>query len=794
MKKIQFLILAFSFSCLANAQSVKGYVFSLPDNKPVEFANVLILNLPDSVMAKGVVSYPDGQYSADNIKPGKYYIKSSFVGYNSGGIAIEVNEGQTVVIADTIFLTERTNQIDDVVVKGDLIRAKELVDRTVYEILPEIEKTSTNGYDVLKKIPSVQVDFNNNVTLNGKSNFIIQVDGKQRDKEFLARILPGDIESVEIIHNPSGKYDGSIEGVINVVLKKEARVGINGNFGVQAKPVGKATLGSMASLDYGREKITFYVSGYTFVQNLNSNNTDYQQITIPRNSEFVDSSVSIRGNGDFSISASAINTGFDYYYNEKNNISINYSYKPFQMSNELANTGNIMVNNLHNFSNASENSLSSNSGESNISLFYRKKYKKPIQEFTVESNYYFFNSTDNNSFFFGLYHRNPDTLMFSNERDELAVNHRKYFSTKADYVQPIGVSMRLEGGYQFYWQGMDYNSEYNSIPRDNYIYSEIRNAAYASFFWNLKDFSAQTTLRVENSQIDINKEIPSQYSAFLPSANLMYKFSTKQNLKFTYNRRINRPDIYNLNPFEKLENDLSVSSGNQNLEPEIKDRLQLTYTLNIKKINFSPYIYQEYYSDKIANISVLKSSPLSDNYVKYNMPGNVLTGYERGLGLNTTLWSFNINGSVYQGHYNAYTDSLTHIDENDYFSFRLNSFVYAPVFKTKINAFAFINYNGVNISGQSKFYSALIYGFGAQQNIKNHSYGIFYLLPLSNEVVFSKTITETPQIYSENKVSFDASWFIQLMYSYKFNKGRAIKKTERKSEIESDTKGGGIGR
>ena len=794
MKKLTFaLILLISFSYIS-AQTLKGYIYSTPEKTPVEFANVLVLNLPDSSMVKGVITYMDGQYTSENIQPGNYYIRASFVGFRENGLGVEVKEGQTEVWVDTIFLVQKTEDIDEVVVTGDYVRAKELVDRTVYEILPEIEKTSTNGYDVLRKIPSVQVDFNNNVTLNGKSNFIIQVDGKQRDKEFLARIRPEDIKSIEVIHNPSGRYEGDIEGVINVILKKEARMGMNGMIGVQVKPVNKLTMGGAASLDYGREKITFYASGYSFLQNLNIATTDFRRISLPGEENPVDSVLDISGTGDFSISASSINTGFDYYLNDMNTLSLNYSFKPFSNLIYLGNDGDILLNDQIVNTQENQTDVVSGSSESNISFFYRKKFKKPIQEFTLESIYYFFDSEDDNDFTQRLYNRGGISVVDSTFRNEATLNNRDYFNTRIDYIQPLGVSMRLEAGYQFYLQHMDYNYESSDVGAgNNYLYSEIRHAGYTSFYWNLKKFSLQTTFRVENSNIEINEKINSRYTTLLPSANLMYKFNPKHNLKFTYNRRINRPDIYRLNPYERLNNDFSVSSGNPYLEPEYKDRLQLTYTMNIKKINFSPYLYHEFYSNKIDNRSSLKTSETTGNITVLSAPENLLTGYEQGFGLNTTIVAFNINGSIYRGHFNSYSDSLSNITARDYYSFRLTSYAFVPLFKKKINAFAFINYNGANRSAQTITYNALLWGLGLQQNIKNHSWGIVYLLPLSKQIRFTKVVTETPVIYSDNTQFFDASWFIQVMYSYKFNKGRTIKKAERKTKVESDTKQGGLG-
>lgn len=776
------------------AQTIKGFVFYKPEDTPAEFANVVILSLPDSALIKGVITYPGGQYTATGIKPGNYYVKASFVGYRETGTPVLVEDGQQEVWSDTLFLVQKSEMLEDVTVTGNYVRAKEMVDRTVYEILPEIEKVSTNGFDVLRKIPTVQVDFNNNVTLNGKSNFIIQVDGKQRDKEFLARLNPGDIKSVEVIQNPSGRYEGDIEGVLNIILKKEARRGINGMFGMQVKPLQKPTLGATASLDYGLEKATFYVSGYSFLQNLNISGKDYREITLPVMGVTTDSILDMTGNGDFSINASSINTGVDYYIDDKNSLSLNYSFKPY--TNEIGYTsdGDILLNSLKVNQQDNSSDISSASSESNASLFYRRKFKKPIQEFSVESIYYVFNGEDDNDFSQYLYGGNGILIQDSLTRNEVTVNARDYFSTRVDYVQPIGVDMRLEAGVQLYLQHMDYQYRTSDEGASNdFKYMELRNSAYTSFYWKLKKFSFQTTLRLENSIIDINSDIDNQYTTMLPSTNLMYKFNTKHSLKLTYNRRIVRPGLYSLNPYERLNNDLSVNAGNPFLEPEFKDRLQLSYTMNINKVNFSPYIYHEFYSDQISTRTSLRYTNLSDNLTVYSSPENLLTGFEQGIGANGTIAFLNINGSIYRGHFNAFSDSITRIGAKDYYSFRLTSYVAKPVFKEKINLFAFINYNGPVIAAQTKTYNPMLWGLGFQQNLKNHTWGMFYLLPFSKTIQFTKVITDTPQIYSENTQLFDASWFIQVMYSYKFNKGRAIKKTSRKSEIESDTKQGGLG-
>ena len=236
MKKALFsLLLIISFT--SQAQNIKGKVCYEKDKSPVQFASVALLQLPDSSMITGVITLTDGGYLLEKVKPGDYFLKVSFVGYKTNGKQIIIEAANNEIAVDTIYLAEITTSLNEVTVTAERIKGKEMVDRTVYAIPEVIAKSSNNGYDILKKIPQVNVDFQNNITLNGSSNFIIQVDGRQRDRDFLNKLLPSDIQSIEIISNPSGKYEGNIDGVINIILKKEARYGMNGNARTKCKAI-----------------------------------------------------------------------------------------------------------------------------------------------------------------------------------------------------------------------------------------------------------------------------------------------------------------------------------------------------------------------------------------------------------------------------------------------------------------------------------------------------------------------------------------------------------------------------
>ena len=787
-KYIFFLLLIISLT--AQAQNIKGKVCLEKDKSAVQFATVALVQLPDSNIVTGVITLTDGGYLFEKVKPGNYFIKASFVGYRPNGKKVNIAAGQGEIAVDTIYLAEATASLSEVTVVAERMKGKEMVDRTVYAIPAVIAKTSTNGYDILKKIPQVNVDFQNNITLNGSSNFIIQVDGRQRDREFLAKLLPSDIESIEIVSNPSGKYEGNIDGVINIILKKEARYGINGNAGINIKPFNKPTTSLTGSLDYSLGKITFYITAFTFSQQLKISSWNDNHFSL------IDSTASGSGNGGLKVTNSSVNTGFDYYMNDKNNLSFNISYKPIYQDVDVSGETYLYKNNnpLNTISSVTDDLLKSK--ETSASLFYKKTFSKAIQEFTAEANYYRFKSNEENDFTNKRYTYNSDSALSTYDRVEDNLNERNYFSVKLNYVQPIGLSAKIETGYQLYYQWLSYDFIIDNQESGNlFKYNEFRNSVYGGFTYNLKKIGFQAMLRVENSHIKADSVTQPKYSCFLPSVNLQYKFSASHNLKFTYNRRINRPGIYDMDPYYKIDQYYNITQGNPNLKPDYRDRLQLTYTWNFGSNYFSPYIYQEYFSNKVGREYQVINSPVTNSLATITKPYNLLTGYETGGGVNAMLWYININARIYNGHYNEYTGQSVVIPAVDYFSYSITSYAFATLAKNKkTTAYVFLSYNGVNVTAQSKTYSIPFYGLGVQQQIKDHSFGVFWLLPFSNDIKFSKTETQTPAYSSTNTIGFNVSNYIQFMYYYKFNKGKNVKKLDHKVDVESDSKSQSIGK
>ncbi len=777
-------------SLVVHAQTIKGKVCLEKDKSPIAFASVALYLLPDTSMVTGGITLTDGGYSIEKIKPGNYFLRASFVGYRPNGKAVNVTDNQHEIVVDTIYLGGITTSLNEVTVVGERLKGKEMVDRTVYAIPAVVAKASVNGYEVLKKIPQVNVDFQNNITLNGSSNFIIQVDGRQRDKEFLAKLQPSDIENIEIISNPSGKYEGNVDGVINIILKKEARYGINGNVGLSIKPFNKVTSSVTGSLDYAMGKITFYVTGYSFTQKLD--------ITSKNNSLFLqnDSAANLFGKGGIKVSQTSVNTGFDYYMNDHNNLSFNINIKPVNQDVDVSSETGLFKNGIPVNSISAINTNGTGSNEFTTSVFYKKTFSKPVEEFTAEASWYRFHSNDDNDFVNTRYLYNTDSVINTYLRYEYNLNERNYYSTKLNYVYPIGMNAKVEAGYQLYYQTMSYDFSINHETSSNlFEYDELRNSLYGGFTFNVKKLGVQTTLRVENSHISADSVSNPNYSCFLPSVNLQYKFSPSHNLKATYNRRINRPGIYDMDPYFKIGQNYDISQGNPNLRPDYRDRLQLTYTWNFGSNFFSPYIYHEFFSDKVGKEYQIIRSSVDNSYTTFTKPYNLLSGYESGGGLNAMLWYININARIFKGHYNEYTTSTVTIPSRDYFSYSVTSYAFVNFDKNKkTTAFAFLSYNGVNVNAQSKTYSIPFYGLGLQKQVKDHSFGVFYFLPFSGKVNLNRTETAATGYKTTNIIGFNAANFIQFSYSYKFSKGRNVKKIDHKVEIESDSKSQAIGK
>ncbi|NJO89018.1 MAG: TonB-dependent receptor [Chloroflexia bacterium] len=227
MKKLTTLLILFflvSASQLFSQENlaIAGKVLDDKNQQPVAYANVSLYSLSDSSLVKGAITNENGEFGINDLRPNDYYVKVSYIGYQNKVVdKVSLSKEKPNVSLGTIAMAPEDTELGEVTVKEDKLKGQEKVDRTVYNVTAKVQEVSTNGLDVLKHIPSVSVDFQENVTLAGRSDILFFVDDIQRDKDFVAQLDPSSIDRVEIMTNPSSKYDADISGIIHIYLKKK---------------------------------------------------------------------------------------------------------------------------------------------------------------------------------------------------------------------------------------------------------------------------------------------------------------------------------------------------------------------------------------------------------------------------------------------------------------------------------------------------------------------------------------------------------------------------------------------
>ena len=316
------LLLCISVNTVFARKVITGRVLDIEFKTPIETGIVDLLQLPDSNKVETFYTNTEGSFTlmkADTTKSYCLKIAKSF--FKTQFVAINLNTAGRIVNVGNIELTPSIYNLKEITINGSKIQIKELSDRTIYGISTDMKKTSTDGLDVLRKVPSVQVDyFNENITVEGKTNVVIEVDGITRDKSYLKKLHPSQVDKMEVITNPTGKYDADVDAVINIVTDREMRFGLkgmlNGVLFPQSLDIYMAR--ANASLDYGLKKISFYVSAngglgkMNFINNLNrTSGIDALNRT---------------GNSNTFFKNGNANAGFIYDPDEFNNLSINMAY------------------------------------------------------------------------------------------------------------------------------------------------------------------------------------------------------------------------------------------------------------------------------------------------------------------------------------------------------------------------------------------------------------------------------------------------------------------------------------
>jgi len=599
MRKMMALLLLTTLTAFVQAQqkyAVKGVV---KDNtkKPVSNATAALYKTKDSSLLKTDITQEDGTYSF-NIASGSYYLIVSSLGFETKKIG-NINIENAAITIPEIQLATNTQKLKDVTVVSKKPMFEVKADKTIFNVEQSINATGSNAMELLQKSPGVLVDNNDNISMKGKTGVRIYIDGKMTQLNtsdlaaYLKSINSNDIESIEMISNPSAKYDASGNaGIINIKLKKNKKFGTNGStnlgFVQGVTPKGNGSL----NLNYRNKKINVFsnvstnIGQYENALNLYRIQKDslYDQKGINRSHE---KSVNVKAGADYFANAKStfgviVNANIsDNTFNGTSNTPIY-----FQPTNTYQKTL-IALNR-------------SNGSRTNASLNFNYRYADTSgKEINADMDYGIFSGT-NNAFQPNYYvdqvgsekyrvinriYTPTDIGIFTSKVDV----EQKAFKGKIGYGAKIS-NVRTKNAFNFYNEDNSGNLFLQLNRSNGFEYNENVNAAYLNYNRQLNTkWSIQAGLRMEQTNskgvltradgvMQDDNIVKRNYLDFFPSAAASWTVNKKNTLNLTYSRRIDRPSYQDLNPFENKLDELTYEKGNAFLRPQYTNNIELTHT------------------------------------------------------------------------------------------------------------------------------------------------------------------------------------------------------------------------
>ena len=775
--------------------NITGRIVDDSTTAPVSFASVALLNAADSSLLTGLITDELGKFSFEKIPYGKYNLKVTFVGYKPIIIRnIEVTAQQNSVDLHEMKLVEDFQSLDEAVIVGQRLKGEEKVDRTVYALNDDVRKASNTALDALKHIPSVTVDYQNNVTLEGQSNIQFYVDGVQRNKDYVAQIKPDMIDKIELITNPGVRYDADVSGVINIVLKKEQRYGVSGSIKVPIPNPSKIVAEPAANLEYGNQRFRIYIGDRMHFERFHGSELLTTQVD-GTNPYYYEK----KGDGINSWQNNYMNYGIDWFINEKTSLNFLGEWRNWKgvADNYLSESKTYSGEELTQFIKTERNTLDK-SDNYYFSLFFLKKLPKEGNEIRVEGYYNRqLGKSENN---YEEYYIDPvdlSTVTGEIERSDLTNNMRNNGELKADFTFMLK-NVRNEAGLRTYAAFMNNGftnrytiEEITEEEKEEFNYIETRQTAYYNVSGKVKKFSWQAGVRGEYSWLDIDDVSNTDYTVLLPQLSLNQGFGKEQSLKLSYRKQIYRPSVNNLNPFVVYTDSLHMRQGNPELDPALENRFELIYSKNIKSNYLSPKVYFRYTRNGIQDVTTV-----TDEGVTLITQDNVGKNMEYGLGLNTALqllkrWRLNANLTLYHQAYQT-DEAVTGHSKEEITSFRFN-FSNIWTLPKDYTVFMFANYGSPSISYQREFSRQMLVIFGAEKKFSDKFSVDVFLNPFIKDFMYSKVITTTPGYRETWEGHVDASYLFCFNLNYNFNKGGSkISKIDRAVEYERTEGKGGL--
>jgi outer membrane receptor protein involved in Fe transport len=783
-KKIQslffvlFLSSILSFAQESQIRVVSGTVVENQSEKPIPYATVVAKDLNTNSVLEGATTNEKGFFTLQ-LTTENSYLEVKFMGYETLRIdTLNFVDGRADL--NQIKLQSNITNLEEVEVRAERSTLEFELDKRVFNVGKDISSTGMGALEVLNNVPSVNVDIEGAITLRNNAGVQILINGKpsvlaDQESGALGSITADQIEKIEVITNPSAKYqaEGSA-GIINIVLKKDDKKGLNGSISANTGWPHNHSLG--ASMNYRTDKFNFFTQfglGYRSIpEYFNNENTDFQD-----SSSVLSDGINYRNENFYNITL-----GTDYFINDYNVITLSGSFA-YEIEDQPSMTnfaltdldGNVMSEWER------EEVTEATNPKWEYDLQYVKQFKNDKEHKLTFSN-------------LGRYFGKDLTSQFSNrsitgtaptgdQRTRTNFQQADY-TFKVDYTNPLTEKFTLEAGSQYVINdvGNDFAVSNNVAGEGYVIDSNLTNnfeflqnvlGVYATGGYEGDKWGLKLGLRGENTMLNTrlvttNEENSQNYTNLFPSLHTSYKISKRYSIQAGYSRRIYRPRLWDLNPFFNIRNNFNIRQGNPNLMPEFTDSYELTGIFIWKKITLNASVYNLYTTDVIERVSTFE-----DN-VNIRRPENIGISNTTGLEINAkykaTKWltltgDFNYGYFLREGTFQDQDFDFT----GDKYTAELNS-----KFKLK---------KGFDIELSGEYRSSVITVQGEQSGFAFMNAGIRkkvangkVVLSLSVRDVFATRIREFIVNQGDNYTySFEQRGrFLTFGVSYGFGKGEAM--------------------
>ena len=777
--------------------TISGVIKDKKTQIVLPYVNVVLKTEKDAAFISGVISNEAGRFSLAKVQPGKYFLEFSYIGYITKKQNLFVGSLSDYLDLNTIELDENLNQLNEVVIISKADEISEKMDKKTFSLQDNISQTGGSVLQAMQNLPSVTVQ-DGKVQLRGNDKVTVLIDGKQTaitgfgGQTGLDNIPASAIEKIEIINNPSSKYDANGNaGIINIIYKKNRKNGFNGKLGFTTGAgslwVRKENLPTIrpqytftpkinpnVSLNYRKNKVNVFFQGdYLYTETLNKN--EFVSRTYD-DGDIINSQLKRNRNTHFTT----LKSGVDYAIDDQNSVTISGLFG----SEKIIDRGDQPFFNAD-FSQRRrlwqflEDELKTTWM---ATANYQHKFEEAGRLLNVGFNYTF-HREDEKYFYDNFLPSSTGTDAFKLLSDE------QVYDFNVDYIKPLKYG-RVETGLKLRNRNIPTNMQF--IPGANSVldasaggaatYKELIPAVYGNYIFENKSWEAELGLRVEyvKIQYNVNEDHPVytsdsyNYMQPFPNFRLAYKINDNNKLSAFYNRRVDRPNEVDIRIFPKYDDAEIIKVGNPALRPQFTNSVELGYKNNWEKGSLYSAAYHRFADGTITRIS----STVAGSPIIYAIFQNVNKSFNTGLELVLSqevskLYSFNVNLNAYRNVIEAFTVENKYPVLNTFSAekqelvsgnFKINNtFNFRKEFSAQLTAI----YLAPDIIPQGKIKSRFSVDLGVKKLLQKGKGELFInATDVLNTMITRKEITGQGFDYTSN--DYYETQVVRIGYSYKF--------------------------